>query len=102
MVRKMHAGYRKKIRDSKQRKPKHVLLIAAEGNNKTETNYFRNFNKEGVSVRFVSGNETEPGQMVKRLAGEAQAQDFQSDDIAVCLVDADFDVSKNDQLKKAD
>lgn len=73
----MHAGYRKKIRDSKQLKPKHVLLIAAEGNNKTETNYFRNFNKDGVSVRFVSGNETEPGQMVKRLAGEAQAQDLQ-------------------------
>ncbi|WP_303816289.1 RloB family protein [Acidaminococcus timonensis] len=102
MVRNLHAGYRKKIRDSKQRKTKHVLLIAAEGNNKTETNYFRNFNKDSVSVRFVSGNETEPGQLVRRLAEEAEAQDLQPDDLAVCLVDADFDVSKNNQLKKAD
>ena len=100
MVRNLHAGYRKKIRDSKQRKTKHVLLIAAEGNNKTETNYFRNFNKDSVSVRFVSGNETEPGQLVRRLAEEAEAQDLQPDDLAVCLVDADFDVSKNNQLKK--
>lgn len=79
-----------------------MLLIAAEGNNKTETNYFRNFQRDNVSIKTISGNETSPVQLADRLIHEANDLDLQEDDLAVCLVDSDFDSAKDIQLKQAD
>ena len=79
-----------------------MLLIAAEGNNKTETNYFRNFQRDNVSIKTISGNETSPVQLADRLIHEANELDLQEGDLAVCLVDSDFDSAKDIQLKQAD
>jgi len=102
LVKRSKAGYNRKVRDSGRRKIKHVLLIAAEGNNKTETNYFRNFQRDNVSIKTISGNETSPVQLADRLIHEANDLDLQEDDLAVCLVDSDFDSAKDIQLKQAD
>ncbi len=32
-------------------------MIAAEGNNKTETNYFRNFQRDNVSIKTIKTGE---------------------------------------------
>lgn len=102
MVKRFKQGYKRKVRDSGKRKEKHVLLIAAEGKNKTETIYFRNFQRDNVSVKTIPGNETSPVQLAERLIIETNNLELQADDLAVCLVDSDFDSSKDVQLKRAD
>lgn len=102
MVKRLKQGYKRKERDSGKRHEKHVLLIAAEGKNKTETTYFRNFQRGNVSVKTISGNETSPGQLAERLIDEADQLQLKDDDLAVCLVDSDFDIAKDAELKRAD
>lgn len=53
-------GYVPKKRNSNTRKRKSIMLIVAEGENRTETNYFRSFPSEKYRIRFVSGNDTDP------------------------------------------
>lgn len=103
MVRKS-TGYKRKKRDARTRKVKRVLLIAAEGSskNKTEKSYFHNFQNNLVTVRFVSGDETDPVHLATRLKNEAQEMELQEDDFAACIVDADFTVEKNIQLSRAE
>lgn len=103
MVRKC-VGYKRKKRNTKKRRTKRVLLIAAEGNskNKTEKAYFRNFKSDSVEVKFISGNETDPEHLAKRLRDEARELGLQEDDFAACIVDADFAVKRNSQLRRAD
>lgn len=71
MVKRFKQGYKRKVRDSGKRKEKHVLLIAAEGKNKTETICFRNFQRDNISVKTIPGNETSPVQLAERLIAEA-------------------------------
>lgn len=83
---------------------KRTLLISAEGNqkNKTERIYFNHFANEKLVVKFVRGNETDPGVMMDRLIAEYRKLDLGEEDLAVCLVDADVDPIKNSQLKAAE
>lgn len=98
----MHAGYRKKDRNSEKRSTKHTLLIGAEGNNKTERTYFQNFKGDMVTVKTIDGNDTSPVQLVANLAQDITKYDLQPGDMAICLVDTDFNPSKDAQLKAAD
>lgn len=98
----MVRGYRKKNRNSEKRATKHTLLIGAEGNNKTETTYFQNFTGDKVTVRTIEGNDTSPIQLLANLEQAITEHDLQPGDLAVCLVDADFNPSKDTQLKAAD
>ena len=98
-------GYIAKRRNAGNRQRKQVLLIASEGDNKTEKLYlcdFLSYNSDRISVRFTRGNETDPVKMIKRLMGEYDESDPQPDDQAFCLVDSDFDWHKNSQMKEAD
>ena len=95
-------SYSSKRRGTHQRQEKKVLLIAAEGNNKTEKNYFKQFTNDHVAVRFVRGNETDPVQMAKHLIEDCRELELSESDYAVCLVDSDFDLQKDVQLKCAD
>ncbi len=95
-------AYTPKKRNTGSRKRKKVLLIATEGKNKTEKLYFRNFNSDNVSVQFTHGNETDPPNMTARLICEYNDDELTTDDLAVCLVDTDFDSYKDAQIKEAD
>lgn len=95
-------GYAKKTRNSKLRRQKAILLINAEGKNKTEVNYFKRFNSDSVSVVSCKGNYTDPVNMTKRLLAEYDANGLRANDFAVCLVDTDFDNAKDEQIKVAD
>lgn len=82
-----------------------VLLISAEGNanNKTEKIYFKKYSNQKLSVQFVKGNETDPEALAQRLIEEYKEQELEENkDFAACLVDADFDIQKNSQLKVAE
>lgn len=95
-------GYEKKGRNSKRKDPKKIFLLAAEGKNKTEQTYFRNFRGEDLEIRYAPGNETDPEQMMRQLIRAYQKAGLKEQDYAVCLVDADFAASKDSQLKAAD
>ena len=49
-------------RNIHNRKSKKVILVAFEGNNKTEKNYFKNFSsrEKNYVIEVVPGNETVP------------------------------------------
>ena len=101
MVRK---SYGEKKRRSGWRKPKRLLLISSEGNqrNKTERQYFQHFTSDRLTVRFVSGNETDPASLMKQLIRSYKESELTSDDLAVCLTDGDFDERRNEQLNAAE
>lgn len=99
------AGYRAKKRNAHSRERRSTILIAAEGKNQTETQYFRDFAKEyGKLVRFVSGNYTDPVNMVNALATEYKKRELSPDygDAGYCLVDSDFSPTKDPQIASAD
>lgn len=97
-------GYTPKRRNTHRRQMKRVLLLSVEGNkrNKTEKAYFQHFNDGDMEVRFVSGNETDPEMMMRRLIDAYEEYDLGAGDYAACLVDADFFPRRNSQLKKSD
>ena len=99
-------GYTQKKRRGRYRQTKKILLLAVEGKNKTESNYFQSIaslyvDVRNVDVRIVRGNETDPVGMTKRMLYEYEGN-LQDSDYAACLVDSDFDVQKDAQLREAD
>ena len=55
-------------RNTHSRKSKKVILVAYEGNNKTEKNYFKNFSgrEKNYVIEVVPGNETDPENLVRQ------------------------------------
>jgi len=98
-------GYKRKERNSFQRRRKSIIFLVAEGKNKTETMYFRDFGQDvNRIIRFASGNHTDPVNMVNELKNFLVENDFSQDlgDKAYCLIDADVNPSKNEQILKAE
>ncbi len=98
-------GYNKKIRNSGQRIRKPIILLIAEGNNKTETSYFRDFCQDyNRMVRFSTGNNTDPVNMINDLKSyiDKNGFDVELGDKAYCLIDSDVAPSKNRQIAQAD
>ena len=97
-------GYQPKTRNSYQRKRKSVVLLAAEGKNKTETQYFKSIPSPDHVIRFAPGNYTDPVNMVYALRKEYEELELDAElgDAAFCLVDSDVDSAKDRQLEKAD
>ena len=92
-------------RNTKSRKSKRVILVAYEGSNKTEKNYFSNFanrEKEFV-IKIVPGNETDPVNLMKQTIQKSKelTLDLSNDDKAYCIFDADTKIEKNIQIINA-
>ena len=98
------AGYQSKVRNSSLRRRKSVLLLATEGKNKTETQYFKSIPNDDYVIRFAPGNYTDPVNMLRALKSEYSELelDAQMGDVAFCLVDSDIDPVKNMQIERAD
>lgn len=62
-------NFQKKKRNDVKRKRKPVMLITAEGRNKTEKQYFNAFQDQHgkYSIRFATGLETDPVGMLKAM-----------------------------------
>lgn len=89
----------------KKRIVKKQILIAVEGNNKTEKLYFNNFDKRNVNYRinYAKGNETDPLNLVKHLINEIHNMDLnlQAGDKAFCVFDIDDKIAKSRIIKAA-
>ena len=102
---KPKAGYDRKIRNSHDRHRKRTFFLSVEGNNKTEKIYFRAFARDhdSVIIRFSDGNATDPVNMVNELVNYLQGRmDRDYGDAAYCLIDADCDERKDNQIASAD
>lgn len=98
-------GYAKKVRNAFTRERRPVIVIAAEGKNKTEYQYFRDFGRDVErQIVFADGNYTDPVQMAGALIKKCEQRDWQQEngDRAYCLIDSDTDDKKDIQIAKAD
>lgn len=97
-------GYQRKERGNSKRKQKRIILIAAEGRNKTETNYFKKWNNSEYRIAFVKNEYTDPVNMVNALDKDFKAKrlSHKNGDMGFCLVDHDCQSSKDELIMKAD
>jgi len=96
---------RDRQRNRNNRKSKRVILVAYEGKNKTERNYFDSFKgiDKNYTIKVVPGNETDPVNLVKQTIEKAKELRLvlEDDDSAFCIFDTDVNPSKNIQIKQA-
>lgn len=97
-------GYQPKPRNTNQRERKKVILLMAEGENKTETFYFKGLSNSSYVMQFAPGNYTDPVNMVNALRRtfDDLGLDATAGDVAYCLVDSDLDPKKDKQIACAD
>ena len=97
-------GYQAKQRNTGSRKRKKVVLISAEGKNKTETFYFSDFSNDDTSVVFASGNATDPVNMAHNLvsAFKHYEMDKTLGDAAFCVLDGDLSEVRAKQIAQAE
>jgi len=68
MVKSGRKGYEPRSKNRSNRERKSIIVIVAEGKNKTETQYFRDLAKKvNTIVKFVPSNYTDPVNMVNSL-----------------------------------
>lgn len=97
-------GYQPKPRNTSRRERKKVILLMAEGENKTETFYFKGLSNSSYVIQFAPGNYTDPVNMVNALnrAFDDLGLDATAGDAAYCLIDSDVDPKKDKQIASAD
>ena len=94
--------FRDKSRGKPQRKRKPVVLLIAEGQNKTEKLYFQHFStpESKYAVKVVSRGETGPQGMLDALKRECVEEDLSdTEDIAGVILDLDCSQERAKQLK---
>ncbi|MBO5435233.1 RloB domain-containing protein [bacterium] len=82
-----------------------LFFLGTEGNNRTETLYFRDFCQDhNKMVRFSTGNNTDPVNMINDLKSYMDKNGFDAElgDKSYCLVDSDVARSKDVQVSQAD
>lgn len=96
-------GLEMKKRNKVTRKRRPIILIAAEGDNRTEKIYFNNFNMDKkYSIVFSKGRCTDPINMVTTIEKEMKQRGMnkKDGDIAYCVFDTDCDASKQTKIDK--
>lgn len=87
----------------KKRKQRKLLILAAEGANKTEKTYFTEFNDKQSEYRVIParGNNTDPVKIVRDAINSAEKEDveFEAGDRVFAVFDVDF--GKEKQIREA-
>jgi len=89
------------------RQPKQLVVIGAEGRNRTEQLYFQNFNRiqRRYVVKFAPENATDPVRIVRSVQKWMERQDdFElgpGKDYAYAVFDTDTDGKKEDEIRTA-
>lgn len=85
------------------RKERKIILIAAEGKNRTERNYFTEFNRRqrNYHIIFAEGNNTDPVKVVTDAftSSEKKGLELKQEDKAYAVIDTDF--GKEKQIRDA-
>ena len=94
--------FQDKQRGKVRRKRKPVVLLVAEGQNKTEKNYFQHFStpESKYAVKVVSRGETSPQGMLDALKRECVEEDLSdTEDMAGVILDLDCSQERAKQLR---
>ena len=77
-------------------------MVAFEGKNKTENNYFSNYRlrDKDYIIKLVPGNETDPINLVNKTIIKVKelGLNLEENDRAYCIFDTDLDERKNMQI----
>ena len=96
---------KQKSRGIATRKQRKLVLIGAEGKNKTEIMYFREFNhvQKTYMIKAAKGNSTDPEGIVKDTIKSIRLEElnFKEGDMAFCAFDTDMDHGKQVQIDTA-
>lgn len=92
-------------RNTKSRVPRPVILIVAEGRNVTETQYFKQFQKQHAvySIKLITpGSVTDPKKMLEKLQyfWERNEMDTLKGDLGFVVLDLDCDDRKGKVIEK--
>lgn len=100
----MRKAYSPKKRNTRNRQRKSVILISAEGKNKTEKLYFEAFNGGNVNIKFAKGNETDPVHLARALCQEYEKLELSNEygDQAYCIVDGDLSELQENLIRQAE
>lgn len=100
----MREAYSSKKRNAHNRNRKSIVLLAVEGNNQTEKNYFNGLKFRNARIVFATGNDTDPMNMTKALLRDYKRKGLTAElgDMAYCIVDGDLSKEKESQIVKAD
>lgn len=79
-----------------------LIVIGAEGGNKTEKIYFSNFKERTLRIQFSTGNKTDPEGMLEDLLKYIQNEDIKSEDECTIflVIDTDLDPKRIEKIKK--
>lgn len=97
-------GVNQKRRGIVKKKRVPIILIQAEGKNKTEVGYLKSFNNsKNYRVIFIKSNYTDPVNMVKNLLENVKKMELniKDGDRAYCVFDTDFAKNKQEQITSA-
>ena len=93
----------KRSHDGKKRREKKLIVVAAEGENKTELTYLKEFNRRQKEYRIIpaKGNNTDPENLVEdaRKSAIRESLDYSFGDKAIAVFDTD--VGKEQHIRKA-
>ena len=93
----------KRSHDGKKRREKKLIVVAAEGENKTELTYLKEFNRRQKEYRIIpaKGNNTDPENLVEdaRKSAIRESLDYSFGDKAIAVFDTD--VGKERHIRKA-
>lgn len=96
---------KRKNRESHNRKEKNIILIGAEGDNRTESIYFLSINRHfrKYQIKIADGNKTDPVGIVEDVIKSIKKAgiDINNGDIAACVFDTDFGKTKEKQINNA-
>ena len=101
----MVARAKQKKRGQVSRHQKKLILIGAEGKNKTELQYFQQFNRtqNRYTIKPAKGNTTDPENIVEDMIKSIKHEElaFDEGDLAYCVFDGDTKTEKQSQIDKA-
>lgn len=88
-------------RETRTRNP--VILIGCEGNNKSETIYFKNYRSRNYYIEFSRGNDTDPIRIINNLIEDIKKLELDSKlgDKYYCVIDTDTDKSREKIINNA-
>ena len=95
-------GIEKRGKITRQRNP--IMLFAAEGDNRTEEIYFKNYSiRDGLRIIPADRIVTDPVNMMKNLLKQANDMDLSVElgDMAFCIVDTDADRDRQIKIDTA-
>ena len=101
----MVARAKQKKRGQVSRHQKKLILIGAEGKNKTELQYFQQFNRtqNRYTIKPAKGNTTDPENIVEDMIKSIKHEElaFDEGDLAYCVFDGDTKTEKQSQIDTA-